>query len=185
MKNTRWNLVVAVLALTTAMSFARADGFDFRGFTLGTKVTPEQVTDALAICKPNSECIYPKQVNLKCGEGANNWQVCNGFVFAADVLMRTNIVIGADGQLQRIWLTFSSLSYDEILQAMKAKFGPPTTTQNGRVQNGFGAKFSQVTSTWKRKNQSVVLHKIGGALDESSIYMGTAADQISKKAGSF
>lgn len=63
-------------------------------------------------------------------------------------LTQMNLVIAADGLVQRISLTFDSDNFDATESALIEKFGKPTQTQNAKASNAMGATFDQVEHTW-------------------------------------
>jgi len=161
---------------------ACAQGLEFKGLQLGEITTSSQVEtqlksdEALKICG-QSEGQCADSVNVSCGAGNDGIQVCNGKTTITGSQTDVNVVIGADGRLQRIFLTFSNDSYDEVHDALLQKYGKPSSVKKYRVQNGFGAQFVQVDTIWRRAGGlKLRLSRYGASTDDSVVYFSTKAD---------
>ena len=179
---------LAVLAWTlTAGASPAAAGYDFKGLELGAPITAAQVEDTL-----NTPCVgfggstcnefdakVHAQMSVRCGSGSDGITACNGFTTVVGAPGRVNVVISADGLLQRVMITeFDADQFDAIFAELQRKFGRPTTITKPVLQNGFGATFQQVRATWTdRQHRTVSFEKYSGTKNESWLYFGTQQDQ--------
>ncbi|MES2279946.1 MAG: hypothetical protein V4542_00890 [Pseudomonadota bacterium] len=159
-----------------------AHSFDFKGLVLGDLATTDAVESALAYCGPTSDrkCEpYQLRMNVKCGAGENNWQICNGITTVAGNAARVNLVINGEGVIQRIALSdISSRAFGDISEQLKTKFGKPRTQKQSAVQNGFGAVFEQTELVWSNaKRHRVEFIEYDGSIDNSSLYFGIPQDR--------
>src|SRR5215471_924305 len=140
-----------------------AFAFDFKGFTIGAPAKPEEVKEKLGV---------------KCGLGSGGSQVCNGRVTVGKEPAQMNMVINPSGIIQRIRLSLSPNAFEIIAPLLTEKFGAPTKTERGEVQNRMGAKFDQTSMLWRGENGvEVIYQKYTGSLDSSSLYFSTAEDR--------
>ncbi|MGB4811748.1 MAG: hypothetical protein WBP13_04610 [Methylophilaceae bacterium] len=153
-------LLLIALALVLPLS---ASAFDFKGISIGGASTPKQVLEKLGV---------------KCGLGANEMQVCNGNVTIARETAYMNLVIDRKGIVQRISLSLSSSAFETVAPLLIEKFGTPTSTNRGEVQNWMGAKFEQVSHLWKGENEVEVRYsKYAGVVDKSGLSFTTKKDR--------
>ncbi len=153
----------AIVALLCAAAPALGHCFDFKGIHLGKHATPHQVEDKLAI---------------RCGVGANEVQVCNGSTTIAEEPAWLNLVIGANGIVQRIYLTLAPDAFETVAPLLTEKFGRPASIQRSVVQNRMGAKFDQLVYSWRRSGGlELTYQRYAGNLDTSSLYFGTSEDR--------
>lgn len=187
MRRSAW--IVAVCGLIASHVFAQ--DIEFKGLALGRVTTPSQVeaqltpNEALRSICGQSEGPCADRIKVSCSASDGGVQVCNGKTTIAGSLADTNAVIGSDGRLQRIFMTFSSDSYDVVHDALLKKFGKPSSVKKSAVQNGFGAQFMQVDTVWLRGGGlKLSLSRYGANTDESVAYFGTKADEdLFKDAG--
>jgi len=145
------------------LAWGVAHPFDFKGVTVGQPATPQVIQERLGV---------------KCVAGANALQVCNGVVTLAGTASDMNLVIGADGVVQRISLPFASDGFDTVERATNEKFGPPKSITHEKVQNRMGATFDNVSYTWKATGGvEVLLSKYVGRVDSSLLYFSTTTDR--------
>lgn len=160
-----------------------AHSFDFKGLELGATTTIEAVENALKFCGPTSvhtSCALIKEAaNVKCGEGANGWKVCNGLTSVAGNTGRVNLVINEHSVIQRLHITeISSSAFDDIGKQLKVEFGRPASKRRSIVQNGYGAKFEQTEIVWRNaKNHRVELIDYAGSIDSASVYFSIPEDR--------
>lgn len=152
-------LVLAAL-LSTAAS---ARNYDFKGVQIGTMATPQMIKDRLGV---------------ECGAGAPGMQICNGNVTIAKEPADLNLVIGSNGQVQRILLSLQPGSFDLIEHELMRKFGAPTRRESPSVQNRMGATFQQIRDIWMGDNGvKMVFERYTGSIDNSTLYFSTEADR--------
>lgn len=185
--------LVGALALawisTVAIAAHPAQPLDFKGLVVGAPATPQQVEEALAIpcgvsfgsepakCTDLDKMIQEKQ-KVSCGAGGNGMQICNGTTTIAGTHAEVNLVIGSNGTIQRIHLTFGDIGYDDARQALVAKFGAPQKVSHPTLQNGFGANFRQEESFWTGAHGAqMLLSQYAADVDHSSLYISTQADR--------
>ena len=122
-----------VVAVSSLSAHALAASLDLDGLTVGQPATPEAVLTSLGVT---------------CGEGYQGTEVCNGNTSYEAHPAEANVVIGADGVLDRILLTIDHDNYEDVIKALRKKFGPPRSSVHPVVQNGFGARFQQEQLVW-------------------------------------
>jgi hypothetical protein len=89
-----------------------------------------------------------------------------------------NLVFGGDGVVQRILLEFDSNSFPEVEAAVLHKFGTPSSTVRGDIQNRLGATFHDVLHTWSAKDGAAVgLHRYAGSVSSSTLYFSIERDR--------
>ena len=151
-------LILCLLVLPVS-----ALAFDFKGVAVGSPATAEQVLEKLGVT---------------CGAGANAMQVCNGTVTIAREPARMNLVISANGIVQRIDLTLAPEAFEVVAPLLIERFGEPTKTDRSEIQNRMGAKFEQVTHFWGGQGDSEVLfRKYAGTGNSSTLYFSTKEDR--------
>mgnify|MGYP003402239828 FL=1 len=137
--------------------------FDFKGIVLGQPATVAQVEEKLGI---------------RCGAGIDSIQVCNGGVTIAQERATVNLVINDQGVVRRINLSLSPESFDVVAPLLIEKFGAPTATTKGELQNRMGAKFEQTTHLWKDDQENHVLYsRYAGTVDKSFLSFTTKEDR--------
>lgn len=172
--------VVAMLGFLAGTACAQS--LEFKGLQLGQVTTPSQVEEKLKTDEAQKLCGRSEGpcadlVNVACGAGNSGIQVCNGKTTITGSQADVNVVIGADGRLQRIFLTFSNYAYDDVHDALLKKFGKPSSVKRYGVQNGFGAQFAQVDTIWLRPGGlKLRLSRYGASTDDSVVYFSTKAD---------
>jgi hypothetical protein len=152
--------ICALAVFLTASGYATA--FDFKGVELGGPATIEQV----------------EKLGVKCGKGANNRQICNGYTTVAGRGgAYCNLVINEQGLVQRISLSFPESGFAVTEEGLIEKFGKPSATREEKVQNRMGATFDQRVQMWTdTAGNTVMLSRFGAKVDESTLYFGTPAD---------
>lgn len=186
--------IVFLFLLGLGWSFsASAIDLEFKGLSIGSTAKPEQVVENLKVAceqigKPCDD-FWQKIHNdsaVKCGEGYQGKQICNGKTTIVGEIATANIVIGSDSRLERIRLIVSNYAYESILLELTKKYGKPSSVKRYNMQNGFGAVFTQVDSTWIRANGNFLLiSKFAGNVDESVVHFGISTDRVtqSRKSG--
>jgi hypothetical protein len=158
---------------------------EFKTLVLGAPTTPAQVEAVLTTpcgmkggtCDDLDKKMQEDR-KVTCGLGGGGMQVCNGSTTIADTIAEVNVVIGADGILQRIHLTFSNLGYDDAQQALTAKFGKAQRVSHPTLQNGFGATFRQEESLWTGANGAqLLLNEYAADTDHSDAYFSNKEDR--------
>ena len=154
-------ILQAALAVLLSWS-ASVHAFEFAGIAIGKPGTPELVWSRL---------------NVNCGFGAIG-QVCNGKVDFEKESARVNLVIGDNGIVQRINLSFSPGDFETTEAKLIRQFGKPYQTQRSVATNRFGVSFQQVKHAWvSKEGNAVILTKYDGAGDSSTLYFSTPEDR--------
>lgn len=162
------SLAMVGIAIAGSESAAHNREFDFKGVFVGAHATPYLIQQKLGV---------------ECGLGAAGMQVCNGSVTVADVPTDMNLVINANGNVQRIKLRFNSMFFSVVETAMLNKFGKPKGVDNSVVQNGYGANFQQRVMIWGNAPKSLTLMKYASNVSQSVAYFSSAeeAKSLEKK----
>jgi hypothetical protein len=85
----------------------------------------------------------------------------------------TWLVTTKDDRVTQIAFVVGAMNFDELVLALVAKFGKPTTSKTAVVQNAFGAKFDDHTLTWKRTDGEVQAMQHIGSLTRSAVSFST------------
>jgi hypothetical protein len=156
---------------------ANSAAFDLKGITLGGPATPAEVEQKFALPK-NGPLAPLSFYAVKCGLGANNWQVCNGSVSVADVPGTLNLVIDAHGIVQRMNVTFPVGGFAQVQAAVEEKFGAATVHKHEAARNLMGTRFDNEYFTWKDTvGRFVILRKYAGDIEHSILSFTTQADR--------
>jgi hypothetical protein len=184
---TQFAAAMAGALVSNASPAATTEGYDFKGLTLGAPTTAAQVEERLntacvhvggGVCDEFEASMNP-QGHIHCGPGLEGVTVCNGLTTIVGAPGRVNVVISADGHLQRVMVSeFDSERFDSVFAELQRKFGRPKTISRSILQNGFGARYQQVQATWTDSQHcQVTAWKYSGTANESSLYFGTQQDQ--------
>ncbi|MFK4705990.1 hypothetical protein ABIC83_002829 [Roseateles asaccharophilus] len=115
-----------------------------------------------------------------CKKGNARWYIQADFLNGKALLrlmqspdrMLTTVAVG----------DFGGFSFDEALDALKVKFGPPTSFQSSWISNRMGAQFQQMEATWVDGAERLVLTRHGAEIDKPSlVYTGARAAEQSKR----
>lgn len=88
----------------------------------------------------------------------------------ADILPKGATACFIDERFESIEMTFESSVYSNIVAAMAAKFGKPRSSAQV-VQNGFGARFNQITKTWHLKDTDAFAKDFSPDLDSATVML--------------
>lgn len=115
-----------------------------------------------------------------CKKGSATWYVQADFL-TAKALVR--LMQSPDRTLTTVAVgDFGGFDFDEALNALKVKFGPPTSFQNSWISNRMGVQFQQMEATWIDGAERLVLTKHGDKIDKPSlIYTGAKATEEAKR----
>lgn len=150
-------------ALLVGLLFSlQAHAYDFKGIEIGAPATPEQVK---------------QQTGVKCGGGVNGTNVCTGYSTIVGRQAFANILLDAEGKVQRIIVNFDSDSYYQVSAALLQKFGEPSKREVSTVQNRAGAKFAQEQMRWESGENHVLLERYSNKISKSLLYMSTEKDR--------
>jgi hypothetical protein len=151
-----------IAAFIVGAASVNAGAFELKGLVLGSPTTPDAVHQAMGV---------------KCGEGANGMQVCNGPSSIGGVSGYANIVINAKGTLQRISFSFDSGSFFPLAEAFEEKYGKHATRRLA-MQNGFGAKIDSVEKIWSKKDgRRIELEENSGRIGKALALFTTQEDR--------
>lgn len=81
-------------------------------------------------------------------------------------------VINGSPELVTFW-TWGVRTADDVLAALKVKYGPPTASGVGEAQNGFGAKFSTMTAEWTLPDIFVSFESVFSDLEHGRVIIST------------
>ncbi|MBY5698426.1 hypothetical protein [Rhizobium leguminosarum] len=158
-----WFAVATLSALASFPAHAGPKKLEFKGLVIGAKTTSAQVL---------------KATGVKCGNGANSMQVCNGPVRIGETSLTANIMIDGKGFLQRIYMTMDSSAFDKIAPALIEKYGAPDSEANPMLQNSFGAQYQQTRYIWMTPDESTLYAlRYNGEITQSVIAFTTKADR--------
>ena len=68
---------------------------------------------------------------------------------------------------------FGSIGFDQVAEALKAKYGPPTKTETEALTNRAGAVFSNTTLTWGDRAVQIQLDRFYGSLTTGAYVLTT------------
>ncbi|MGB1561588.1 MAG: hypothetical protein ACPHN2_08835 [Sinimarinibacterium flocculans] len=159
MKKLRAAAIGCLLAGSTAHA---APPLELKGYAIGAKKTPA-IAHAVSCGHdfvPGFDTCIPNVPQTIAGVEMNTFSL----QFHGDVLK------GISG-------SFSADHFDDVLSALKSKYGVPKITA-GEVSNAMGAKFDDVIAAWDHPNGGILLKKRAGKIDRSMISV-SAKDMMS------
>lgn len=75
-----------------------------------------------------------------------------------------------DGVIVRVRVATHGLKYqDEVIKALRSKFGAPTNMRIDTMQNSFGARFQRKVYLWKMRDANLTFHGSTGSIDSGEI----------------
>jgi hypothetical protein len=153
-------VILFVLTLMLSQSIA---AFDYKGIELGKTYSLEEIRE---------------KIGVECGAGSEGMQVCNGSASFASEAAQINIVLNKVNSVQRIALTLSPSAFEEIARLLKDKFGRPAKVEASKIQNRFGAQYTQLIHTWRKKGELELIYtKYAGGLETSYLHFSTKDDR--------
>jgi hypothetical protein len=73
---------------------------------------------------------------------------------------------------------YGSFNFNDALDALTVKFGPPTSLEKSTIQNRMGASFDQIEATWVDGDEKIVLSKHGTTINRPFLmYYGKKAGE--------
>jgi hypothetical protein len=85
-----------------------------------------------------------------------------------------------EGQLESVFLTFSSDAFDDLVAGYTDKFGtPPHCTRNEKIATHTGDEYMNVIVTWKTDGGIFYLKKYGSTVDRG--YGSIQSDTLRKR----
>lgn len=141
--------IILVLGMFASLN---AHAFDFKGVELGASVSPNEITEKLGI---------------KCGAGLNGIQVCSGRVTIAKASAFMILNISEMGKVYKIVMSFDSLNFEDVQDALVKKFGEPSSSDHSTIHNRAGATFNQTSDVWIDGGNKVTLERYGSTVTKS------------------
>jgi len=89
-----------------------------------------------------------------------------------------------DGKLYEITIFFDQADFDQVMEALKAKYGEPTRKNRQTYENAFGAKFDGDVVVWANAVSEIMIYERAGRTDQSLLIFThkklseTAADHM-------
>jgi len=133
--NRKWLIALALLS-------ASANALDLKGVRLG--MTPEELKSAFP---GGAAAGRPNENGVICYNAADFCAVNVGTIAEIPTQLQVSFLNGKVSDAYSGHLHPSQL--DQIVDALKAKYGPPTATSMTKVQNGIGNTFDNPHFVWK------------------------------------
>lgn len=168
--------LLLAFALVSPPAWAQTSSIDFRGYALGSSIdefrahpTPSGWQGGLtqAACSDtdqNQRWLRPSPDMLQAGViNCGFVEEIGGSVVRAAMPLapldhRATVELSFHNRrLYRIETYMGAEISGAILEALTAKFGPPTSTTNGQFQTQAGAVFPQTITVWRRGRQTATL----------------------------
>ena len=108
-------------------------------------------------------------------EDGTTLEVDLGYGKMPDGVLGNGFITLISGRIEGISLDTRASDQSRINSLLVQKYGPPTATNIGNLQNGFGAQFSRIESQWDMPRMGVAFHGISGDADEGLISAGSPA----------
>jgi hypothetical protein len=105
----------------------------------------------------NTSQQHPNDIKFGC----TNYGIGNDLTVAT-APMRLEEVNFSHQRLYRVAYEFKEEHFGLIQAAFILKFGPPTSSDESNVQNGFGAHYNRTTLVWKNGVSTIVLSQMSG-----------------------
>jgi hypothetical protein len=124
------------------------------------------------------------------GLACNADKVVPGAQFCSEVFAFkvAGISIGApirdylDGRLYSLYMTYDSDNFDQVVEALTAKYGSPDTTWTEQVENRMGATFHNETKRWFFSDGYLEAERYGSDLTRGNIYALGSAGSVEYEA---
>jgi len=147
-------------ALPASSAPEEKSGLGFRGYHLG--MSPDEVKQHYFERERQRPYSMVSERYWECGEEGARAARCFG-------LMEPLIACFLDGKLIYAHWEVGSLGYLDARQALKDKFGKPTSEAVHEYQNRMGAKFSGIVSKWETGAMALEIDQYGSSLDKFSV----------------
>lgn len=85
----------------------------------------------------------------------------------AGVVTSSFIYSFVEGELYEMTVFFSRDGHKQVMTAMQAKYGEPSSTENRTYQNAFGATFDGTVTVWANVVSEISIYEIAGKSDQS------------------
>jgi hypothetical protein len=73
------------------------------------------------------------------------------------------------GRLSLVRIVMNSVYFDDVVEALETKYGPPSTAQRGSVKTVAGANLENTALRWQRSTSAITALRYAGRVDESEI----------------
>ena len=108
-------------------------------------------------------------------EDGTTLEVDLGYEKMPEGVLGNGFITLINGRIEGISLDTRASDQIGINSLLVKKYGPPTATNIGKLQNGFGAQFSRIESQWDMPRMDLFFYGISGEPDEGIINAGSPA----------
>jgi hypothetical protein len=108
-------------------------------------------------------------------EDGTTLEVDLGYGKMPEGVLGNGLITLINGRIEGISLDTRACDQSRINSLLVQKYGPPTVTNIGKLQNSFGAQFSRIESQWDMPRMIVFFYGISGDPDEGLIHAGSPA----------
>jgi len=131
-----------LLFVALALASTTASALDLKGIKLG--MTREEF---LALFPEKPASLKPLPNTSICFSNGGFCGVNVGTIAGIPMTLNVNFI---DGKVADVYSgRFDPAQFEQVVEALKSKFGPPTTTAMGKVQNRMGNSFDNPHYVWK------------------------------------
>ena len=150
-------LVVALLIATNA---SQAAELDIKGLKPGMSL--EQIKELF----PDFHCIEADTTDAD--------MVCDAPRYYAGANSEISVFL-LDNKVMIIIVTFESGSFDDVISALKEKFGKPALILKNPVQNMMGATFVNHSILWIKGDKHLTAKRYDSKITESSVMLSSVS----------
>jgi hypothetical protein len=158
-------LFVAFVAASAFGAGREAVPLEAKGFQLGGSRAQLQERFPFLRCDADTCSYYLTTCDIekqrRCGALADDFMI-------GEIPISWLVTLKDDRVTQIVFIA-GAMNFDDLMLALVAKFGKPTRSTVGVVQNGFGAKFDSRTVTWNRGGGQVLAVQRFGNLAQSAV----------------
>lgn len=163
--------LIVALAVSAAAQTVPSQPYEVKGVKLGSALSAWKAGVGAA-CMEMTATPHPDQ----------NSFLCPGATYAG--IKSQEVVTFYKSQLSSFYFRTDHDNYETLRDALKQKFGPPTSSEQKTYQNGYGASFTGEYLMWLNSTSSITLEEISGDRDHSVLlFSHTELIKAQNKAG--
>jgi hypothetical protein len=169
-------ICVFALLIVAATQVVAQERIEFKGVPLGATIAEFREKNPLFVCYSSSFCTLDGfEVNKQCRTIKSGIErdhpsatlsplECERAAEAAATYGNRKAQMNVtfrDGVLSRSTVNISPESFDQITEALTAKYGPPKSSKDEVIQNRAGAKFNNRTMVWSINGDEIYAARYG------------------------
>lgn len=163
-------LFLTVLALLIVpVVYGGDDAYEFKGIKLGSDIKE-------LVEKPEIPCEFSKDTVIAD-------EICRVRGTIGGTPLKSGLLYYYSDKLHSISLTVKASDFDQVVAAMKEKYGKPTDMIREPVQTRAGVTYQNQKYIWQNKTSSITVEKYAGTIDRSHItyHLNSYLDEFTKR----